>query len=138
MTGEKATEHLLAVVTLWGVAGAFGLGLILSGFHDGSVAVGLLGFAVVIAGFVAHTIVNSVYATRFSPLQIVAGMVLFCVGVLSFLASWLLDPQFGPAGVAIGLGGFAAVIVAFIAYVVSAHGLGGAFSLFHRRRARMR
>ena len=138
LTGEKATEHLLAVVTLWAVSGAFGLALILSGFRDSAIVLGLLGFACIIAGFVAHVIVNSVFETRFSQLQVVAGMSGFCVAVLSFMASWLLDPQFGVAGITIGLGGFAGVILAFLVYLVAMHGMRGAFSMFHRRRARLR
>ena len=131
---DDASEHLLAVLTLWGVAGAFGLGLILSGFHDASIELGLLGFGCIIAGFVAHVLVNHEYRTRFSQRQIVAGLSLFCVAVLSFVASWLADPGFGTAGIAIGLGGFAALVLMFLVYIVSMHGVRGAFSMFHRRR----
>lgn len=136
MTDEKATEHLLAVVTLWGGFGAFSFALVLSGFHDSDVVMGLLGFAAVIAGFVGHVIVNSVYGRAFSQLQVAFGMGTFCVAVLCFMAAWLATPGFGVAGIAIGLGGFAAMVAAFLIYLVSKHGMRGAFSMFHRKRRR--
>jgi hypothetical protein len=135
-TDEKDAERLLAVVTLWGFFGAFGIGLVLTGFHQDHVPLGLLGFACFVAAFVAHVIVNHVFDARFSSLQVVVALLVFCLAAPCFLPSWLLDPHFDTAGVIIGVAGFAAVVASFLIYLVSMYGLRGAFSMFHRMRPR--
>jgi len=136
LSGDAASEHLVAVLTLWGVAGGFGLAMILSGFHGGDAVLGLAGFAVIIAGFVAHVLVNNAWRTRFSALQTVTGMAGFCVAVLSYVAGWLFGPGYAGPDVQIGLGGFAAIVIAYLIYVFTMFGIGGAFSKLNRRRRR--
>lgn len=131
MATVRATERRLAVVTSWSMFGSFALALILSGFSAGSLVWGLAGFAVVLSGLVAHVLINSVYRTDFTAGEIVLGFIVFGIAVLSFLIAWLFDPAFGRANVIIGLAGFAAIVAAFLAYVVIRFGLRGAFSMFH-------
>jgi hypothetical protein len=134
MTTLAETERTLAVVTNWGLFGGFGLCFVLSGFANEAVAVGLIGFAAFVAGFAAHVIINRWFSSGFSDVEIVVGFIVFCVSVLCFLAAWVFGRQFGHAGVVIGLSGFAAVIGCFLVYVVATYGIGGASSMFHRRR----
>jgi len=131
MATVKATERSLAIVTNWGVFGSFALGFAMSGFVGGQVAAGLVGFALVVAGFAAHVIINQLFGTGFSRGEIVVGFMAFGVALLSFIAAWLFDPHFGAAGVTVGLVGFGAIIVSFMVYLVTKYGLKGSFSMFH-------
>ncbi len=136
MATIRDTERRLAVVTSWAVFGTFGLACILTGFSAAQVVPGLIGFAVVIAGLVAHVIINRVFGTGFTNGEIVLGFITFGVALLAFMAAWVSDPAFGEARVIIGLAGFAAIIACFIAYIVTKHGLRGSFSMFHLVRNR--
>jgi hypothetical protein len=136
MATVRTMERQLAVMTCWGLAGPFALGFILTGFNDDSIAAGLMGFGVVVAGLVAHVIVGQMYRTGFMSGEIVLGFVVFGVALLSFLAAWIVDRHFSEADIIIGLAGFAAIIAVFIAYVVIKFGLRGAFSMFHDLRHR--
>ncbi|MBX6321361.1 MAG: hypothetical protein IRY94_06000 [Rhodospirillaceae bacterium] len=136
MATVKDAERRLAVVTSWAVSGGFGLACILTGFRDAQEVPGLIGFAVVIAGLVAHVIINRVFGTGFTNGEIVLGFIIFGVALLVFMAAWIADPAFGEARVVIGLAGFAAIIACFIAYIVTKHGLKGSFSMFHLMRDR--
>lgn len=128
------TEKRLAVVASWSLFGAFGLCLILSGFGSRQLAASLSGFALFVAGFIAHVIINRVYRTSFSSGEVVLGFVAFGVAVLSFVVSWITASHFGQSNVVAGIAGFAALVVAFLVYVVTKYGLKGSFSMFHQPR----
>jgi hypothetical protein len=128
----RQTERRLAVVANWGLFGAFGLGLIQSGIGSGAVAIGLLGFALILVGFVSQVIINGFYGGGFTTGEIALGFIAFGVAVLGFVASWIFDPTFGTNDIVIGLSGFAAIIAAFIVYLVTKYGLKGSFSMFHQ------
>ncbi|SMF29286.1 hypothetical protein SAMN06265365_12085 [Tistlia consotensis] len=128
----RQTERRLAVVALWGVAGPFGLGLIQSGLGRGSIALGLLGFALLVGGFVGQVIVNGLYGGGFSRGEIAFGFTAFGIAVLGFVLAWVFDPAFGTADIVVGLSGFAALIACFLVYLIAKYGLKGSFSMFHR------
>ncbi|HWA45082.1 MAG TPA: hypothetical protein VHA10_17815 [Hypericibacter adhaerens] len=129
----RQTERRLAVIANWGLFGTFGLGLILSGVNGGTIALGLLGFALILVGFIAQVIINQVYGRGFTPGEVALGFIGFGIAVLGFVASWIFDPTFGTTDIVVGLSGFAAIIVAFLVYLVTRYGLKGSFSMFHHR-----
>jgi hypothetical protein len=129
----RQTERRLAVVANWGLFGSFGLGLIQSGIGSGGIVIGLLGFALILVGFIAQMIINQVYGYGFTPGEVAFGFVGFGVAVLGFVASWIFDPTCGTSDIVIGLSGFAAIIIAFLVYLVTKYGLKGSFSMFHHR-----
>jgi hypothetical protein len=128
----RQTERRLAVIANWGLFGAFGLGLIQSGIGSGAVVVGLVGFALILVGFVSQVIINRFYGGSFTAGEVALGFIAFGIAVLGFVASWIFDPTFGTTDIVIGLSGFAAIIIAFIAYLVTKYGLKGSFSMFHQ------
>lgn len=135
MAGEASVESRIAVLTNWGFFGAFGVGSVLSGFRSDSYLLGLLGFALLAAGFVAHLIINRIYAIEFAEGEIAAAaFAIFDVALLGFVASWLFTPNFDRTQVELGLTGSALAVVGCFAYVVTRHGLKGSFSMFHIKR----
>ena len=128
----RQTERRLAVVANWALFGAFGLGLIQTGTSGGRIVLGLIGFALIVAGFVSQVIVNRLYGGGFTTGEVTLGMSAFGIAAVGFVASWIFDPRFGPPQMVIGLSGFAAIIGAFIVYLVTRYGLKGSFSMFHQ------
>lgn len=127
-------EHRLAIITSWGFFGAFAFCFVVSGFSGGNLAAGLLGFALFIVGFAAHVILNWIFKTDFTAAQAALGFLVFIVAALSFIGSWLFDPNFGATNLAIGLGGFSAIIGSFMFYMFARFGMRGSFTLFDRIR----
>lgn len=134
MATVRETERRLAVITSWGLAGSFGLCCIMSGFNQSELALGLLGFALLIAGFVAHLIIGNIFGAIFDTGEIIVGFILFGVGLIAFATTWIYDSRFDSVDVAMGLAGFAAIIACFFVYLVTRFGLKGSFSMFHQLR----
>jgi hypothetical protein len=134
MATVRETERRLAIITNWGFVGSFGLCLITSGFSDSQLALGFAGFAVLIAGFVSHVIIGNLFGDIFDSGEVIVGFILFGIGLMAFIASWIFDSRFDSADVTMGLAGFAAIIACFIVYVVTRFGLKGSFSMFHQLR----
>ncbi len=132
MATVRTVERRLAVTTLWGLIGSFALSFILSGFGNDGLIWGSFGFALVVAGLIAHVIINQLYRTSFTNGEVVLGFLVFGVALLIFLVTWIFNPSFGMMNGLIGLAGFAAIVAYFVAYVVIKFGLRGAFSMFHQ------
>lgn len=129
-------EKRLAVVTNWGFFASFGMGFVLSGFSGAQWWLGLLGYTLLVAGFIGHVIINRAFDTGFSGGEIALGLVLFGVSALSFIGSWLFDPRFGSVNLGLGLAGFAAMTACLLGYLVITYGLRGAYSMIHALRGR--
>jgi hypothetical protein len=126
---DALDRHAL-VMTVW-------LPLVLvaaASFHYGFAAGGwpfiAAGFAVLIAAFVCHVIVNVVLRTRFTPREVALGLVIYCAGMVALGIAILLSVDFKtlyavPVGV--GLLCMAAVIVITMILWL---GLRGAFESF--------
>ncbi len=127
-------EHRLAVLTSWALFGALSLGAVATGFRADDIAVACVGYAILVAGAISHLVINRIYGRDFRPGEIATAITLFGVAALAFLAAWVLGPGLTPAGVTIGLVGMAVVVAGFLAYLVTRHGLTGAFSMFHPER----
>jgi hypothetical protein len=103
-------------------------------FHYGFAAGGWpfigAGFAVLIAAFVGHVIVNVILGTRFTPSEVALGLVVYCASVLAFGLAILLSSSFQSLyvlPVSVGLLCVAAVIVITMILWL---GLRGAFESF--------
>lgn len=88
------------------------------------------GFAILIAAFAGHVIVNVTLGTRFTVREVALGLVVYCTGVLAFGFAMLLSPIFRSEfalPVSLGLlGTAAAIIITMILWL----GLRGAFESF--------
>lgn len=131
---DSDAEHRLAVLTSWGLFGSLSLGTVATAFRADSVVVAIAGYAILVAGFVAHLVINRIYRRDFRSGEIATAFTLFGVAVLAFLASWAFDPAFTATDVEIGLVGLTVVIAGFLVYVITRYGLTGAFSMFHPHR----
>lgn len=133
MSTVHATQRRLAVTSSWALFGGFGLCFVLSGFALPLVSAILGGFALFVAGFISHLIINSVFHHGFTTGEVVTGFVAFGVGLACFMAAVI--PARGIAGpvFAAGIAGFAALVLCFLGYLITKFGLKGAFSQFHAR-----
>ena len=131
---DDDAEHRLAVLTSWALFGPLSLGMVATAFRADSLAVAAGGYGVLILGAISHIVINRIYRRDFRPGEIVTAVSLFGVAVLAFLAVWVFPPGFTPSGVAIGLAGLGMVVVGFVIYLVTRHGLTSAFSMFHAER----
>jgi len=125
-------EHRLAIMTNWAFLAGFGICFVLSGFSQANPATGLGGFALFVAGFIAHVIINRIFGVDFSSPQVALGLITFVVGVLCFLASCIFDPSFGETDVYVGLIGFSAIMACFIVYVMINYGVRGSYAMIQR------
>jgi hypothetical protein len=123
----------LAVTSSWALFGTFGLCFVLSGFSLPLVPAILGGFALFVAGFISHLIINVVFHHGFTTGEIVTGLVAFGVGLACFIAAVI--PGAGIAGpeFVVGISGFATLVLCFLVYLIIKFGLKGAFSRFHAR-----
>lgn len=135
MTSVRATEKRLAVATSWALFAPFGLCFVLSGFALPRWEEILGGFALFVAGFISHVIINAVFQTGFTQGEVITGFVAFGVGLSCFIVSTLAGIGLSRPEIGSGIAGFAALILCFIVYMVTKFGLKGAFSQFHLKRA---
>jgi hypothetical protein len=129
-------EKRLAVVTNWSLFASFGMCFILSGFNGPSWGMGLLGYALLVLGFVGHLIINHVFETGFSAGEVALGLVLFGISALSFIASALFSARFGPENLGLGLAGLGALASCLVFYLVIRYGMRGTWVLIHTLRHR--
>jgi hypothetical protein len=88
------------------------------------------GFAVVVAGFVGHVIVNAATGTRFTPREVALGLVLYSGGLLVFLLASLFGATSARALFVVLTLGFLGVAASVIFYMVTHFGVRGAFEAF--------
>lgn len=129
-------EKRLAVVSNWSLFASFGMCFVLSGFSGPSWGLGLLGYGLLVMGFVGHLIINHVFETGFSPGEVALGLVLFGLSALSFIASALFSAHFGPENLGLGLAGFGALAACLVFYLVVRYGMRGTWVLVHTLRHR--
>jgi len=88
------------------------------------------GFAVLIAAFAGHVIINVTLGTRFTVREVAFGLVVYCAGAIVFGFAMLLSPNFRSdyaLPVSLGLlGTAAAIVITMILWL----GLRGAFESF--------
>mgnify|MGYP000120862676 CR=1 FL=1 len=127
-------ERDLLVFAIWAVLGFGGLALLLEGFSRDSYWISLAGIAAIVAGFVAHIVVNGVFDCTFRPGEAALGIGTFGVMALAFIVGWLSGGM-SQADYLAGLTLFAVLAFGFLAYLSTRYGLRGAFSHFHHKHA---
>lgn len=136
VNSDTREEHRLAIMTAWSLLGSFGFCFVLSGFSGNDPVMGLLGFAAFVAAFVAHLILNRIFATGFSPAQVALGLSAFTVAVLCFILSSVFDPAFGETDRLVGFAGFGALTLCFVLYLMINYGVRGSYAMLHRLHRR--
>lgn len=124
-------ERRLAVMTHWSLFGAFGVGFLLSGFSAAQWGLGLLGYGLIMVGFVGHVVINQVYDTGFTAGEVALGLLVFGTSALTFVANVLLVPNFSTVNLALGLSGFAAMVVGVALYLLIRYGTRGSWNMVH-------
>jgi hypothetical protein len=134
MSATPNTERDLLVFSNWAVLGFGGLAFLLEGFTRDSYLISLLGTALIVAAFVAHIVVNSLFHQGFSRGETALGIGSFGVLTFTFIAG-VLSGEMSMVDFYSGLTLFAVLAIGFIAYLSTRHGLRGAFSRFHVKTA---
>lgn len=127
---EHKVEHGLLVFAAWAALGSIGLLLIIEGFQRDAIWIALAGIGCIHGTFIAHIVINAVHDTGFGPGETALGLSSFGVLALVFVLSVLAG---GASAVDfyIGLTLFGTLIAGFLIYLLTRHGLRGAFSKFH-------
>lgn len=123
-------ERDLLVFSIWAVLGFLGLGFLLEGLSRDAYALSLVGIVLIVAGFVAHIIVNQLFGNGFRRGETALGIVVFGVLAVVFIAAWAAG-GLSMADYAAGLTLFGVLVAGLVAYLATRHGLRGAFSQFH-------
>lgn len=126
---ETLDRHAL-VMTCWLAAALPAAILFDCGFGGGGARYLLAGFAVILAGFAAHVIVNAVYATGFSPRELGLGIVAYGIGLVLFLSVSLVDAPFAALNFMPLSIGFIAVGAVVVFYLITRYGARQAFDAF--------
>jgi hypothetical protein len=127
-------DRSVLVFTIWGSLGFLGLGLFLEGMARDTWAISAVGVAVIITAFGAHIVVNAIHGTGFARGETALGIGIYGVLGLVFMAG-ALSGGMTSADYYAGLTLFGTLAIGFLAYLVTRHGLRGAFSQFHVRAA---
>lgn len=132
MSKPATVERDLLVFSIWAVLGFGGLALLVEGFSRDSYVISLAATVMIIAGFVAHIVVNAVFGCGFRPGETVLGISAFGVLALAFISGWAVG-GLSPADYWSGLTLLAALGFGLPVYLSTRYGMKGAFSRFHVR-----
>lgn len=130
---DRHMERSLLVFAVWSVLGLLALVLHLEGLSRASYGIALAGTGVLMLALAAHVIINAIFGTGFTPGETALGLGAFGVITLLFIGG-ALSGALSRAYFLSGLTLLAAVVLGFVGYLITRHGLRGAFSQFHRRR----
>lgn len=123
-------ERSILIFAIWAVLGFLGLGIFLEGMKSDSWLLSAAGVVAIVSAFVAHVIVNSIFDTGFSPGEAALGIGAYGLLGLVFVAAaaggFLTMTNYYS-----GLTLFGVLATGFLAYLLTRHGLRGAFSRFH-------
>ena len=134
MLSLRHVDRGVLVFSIWAVLGFLGLGFVLEGFSRGAYGVSLLGTGLIVAGFVAHIIVNYVCGGGFTSGEAALGVGSFGILAFVFIIGWA-GGDMPAANFYAGLTLFGVIIAGFITYLTLRYGLRGAFSRFHVKTA---
>ena len=129
MEADKTNERAVLVFCNWLVFGLIGLGFLLEGGARENVLIGMIGIIGIIAGFVVHIIINHISSTGFTLGEVALGLVLFALGAVTFILSWIIGAM-PLVAFRIGLLLLAVLVVGFLVYVATRYGVAGAFRKF--------
>jgi hypothetical protein len=126
-------ERSLLIFALWSVLGLLALVLYLVGMRSDSYLIALVGTGVLLTAFGGHVIINAIFDTGFTPGETALGLGVFGVIVLLFITATLFG-GLSRMNFLAGLTLLGTVVIAFVTYLMTRHGLRGAFSRFHPRK----
>ena len=130
----RSIERGILVFSIWAVLGFLGLGVTLEGFRLDLWTVSACGIATIVLAFVAHIIVNGIFDTGFTRGETALGIGTYgLLGLVFIMAA--LKGSLSMADYRSGLTFFGALAAGFLAYLMTRHGLRGAFSSFHIKTA---
>lgn len=124
-------ERRLAVMTHWGLAGSFGMAFLLSGFNASDWTCGLLGYALLIGGFVGHVLINHFFDSGFNAGEVALGLILFGLFGLVFVVTALLTPQYNRVNLGLGITGFSVMALVLALYLIIRYGTRGTWNMVH-------
>lgn len=130
MSKSAMIERDLLVFSIWAVLGFGGLAFLLEGFSRDSYIVSCAGIAAILAGFIAHMVVNAIFDGGFRPGEAALGVGVFGVLVLVFIGGWITD-GLSTIDYWSGLTLFAVLAFGLPIYLSTRYGMRGAFSRFH-------
>ena len=120
----------ILVFSIWGSLGVLGLCLFLEGMARDSWFVAAGGVVIIVAAFAAHIVVNALFGVGFSYGEATLGIGAYGLLALVFIAGALASDM-TTIGYYSGLTLFGTLAAGFLLYLVTRHGLRGAFSQFH-------
>jgi hypothetical protein len=128
-SNEMLDRHAL-VLAVWLPAGFVALGLLHYGFGPGGAWWLAAGFAALLAGFVAHVIVNAVLGTTFTAHEAGLGMVVYAIGMVALVLAVLLGDGFAVRFFLPVASGMIALLLAAVFYMLICFGTRDAFNKF--------
>ena len=126
---DRLDRHAL-VLAVWLPAGFVALGLFHYGFGVGGAWWVAAGFAALLAGFVAHVIVNTVLGSSFSARETGLAMVLYATGMVALVLAALIVDGFAKKFFLPVAGGMIGLLLAAVFYLLSRFGTRAAFDKF--------
>ncbi|OJU05944.1 MAG: hypothetical protein BGN83_01620 [Rhizobium sp. 63-7] len=127
-------ERSILVFSVWAVLGFFGLGCFLEGLARDLFVLSALGVGVIIAAFVAHIVINGIFATGFTAGEAALGIGAYGLLGLGFIVG-AIGGEMAMADYYSGLLLFGLLAAGFLAYLLTRHGMRTAFSQFHIKPA---
>ena len=126
----KSLDRHALVTALWLGFAFLAVTLLKLGIEHANLWALSLGFASVLAGFIAHVLVNIVFRTLFTPREVALGLFVFAICLLWFGLAVIFYPQhrlslFLPIAL-----GFVALTTAVIFTMITWLGVRGAFDSF--------
>ena len=130
LTRNKALDRHALVMTIWLSFGFVAVVLLDYGLHAGGTLFIFAAFGAILAAFVGHIIVNTVYETTFTSRELALGLVLYAAALVAFgvttvVSATFVERSFLPLG--LGLVILAAIV---IFYMVVHFGVRRAFEGF--------
>jgi len=83
-----------------------------------------------IVGFVAHILINRIYSTNFTQNEIALGLFLYCLSLLVFVFSSIVNTGLDRSRFIAGTAGFLLIFVSVVFFMVTRFGLRKAFKFF--------
>ncbi|CAN7286246.1 hypothetical protein LJR030_002566 [Rhizobium sp. LjRoot30] len=127
-------ERNILVFSVWAVLGFFGLGCFLEGLARDLFALSALGVGVIVTAFVAHIVINGIFATGFTPGEAALGIGAYGLLGLVFIVG-AVGGEMTMTDYYSGLLLFGVLAAGFLSYLLTRHGMRTAFSQFHIKSA---
>jgi hypothetical protein len=131
---EALDRHAL-VMSIWLTTGLIATTVFHFGLGPGGAPFILAAFAVIVAAFVGHIIVNAVLGLDFTVRELALALVVYGAALIAFAGAALLSPRFAATALLPTSLGLIAVFVAFVFYRIVHSGLRPAFEAFDAIRS---